>query len=83
MSETRSDRFPADLECVATARAGRYARMIEKHHFIGVFMSNTRPLMPAPGGTKALTVNNPSASAIQGLIDADDTVGVDVTRLLK
>ncbi|QTG16915.1 Ldh family oxidoreductase (plasmid) [Agrobacterium tumefaciens] len=43
--------------------AGRYARMIADRGCIGLVMSNTRPLMPAPGGAAALTGNNPIAIA--------------------
>ncbi len=43
--------------------AGRYARMIADEGAVGIVMSNTRPLMPAPGGAEALTGNNPLAIA--------------------
>ncbi|MGV3633860.1 MAG: Ldh family oxidoreductase, partial [Pseudorhodoplanes sp.] len=44
--------------------AGRYARLIAAHNCIGIVMSNTRPLMPAPGGAEAITGNNPIAIAL-------------------
>ncbi|QOZ52514.1 Ldh family oxidoreductase [Bradyrhizobium sp. CCBAU 53338] len=44
--------------------AGRYARMLADRGCIGIVMSNTRPLMPAPGGAEALVGNNPLAIAI-------------------
>lgn len=43
--------------------AGRYARMMADEGCIGMVMSNTRPLMPAPGGAEPLTGNNPIAIA--------------------
>lgn len=43
--------------------AGRYARMMAERGTVGVVMSNTRPLMPAPGGAQPLTGNNPLAIA--------------------
>ena len=44
--------------------AGRYARLMAEQNCIGIVMSNTRPLMPAPGGAEALTGNNPIAIAL-------------------
>ncbi len=44
--------------------AGRYARLIAEHGCVGMVMSNTRPLMPAPGGAEAITGNNPIAIAL-------------------
>jgi LDH2 family malate/lactate/ureidoglycolate dehydrogenase len=44
--------------------AGRYARLIAEENCIGIVMSNTRPLMPAPGGAEAITGNNPIAIAL-------------------
>jgi LDH2 family malate/lactate/ureidoglycolate dehydrogenase len=44
--------------------AGRYARLIANENCIGIVMSNTRPLMPAPGGAEAITGNNPIAIAL-------------------
>ncbi|MGW1420845.1 Ldh family oxidoreductase [Bradyrhizobium manausense] len=49
--------------------AGRYARMIAGEGCIGIVMSNTRPLMPAPGGAEALVGNNPIAIALPTLGD--------------
>ena len=44
--------------------AGRYARRIAEAGAIGMVMSNTRPLMPAPGGAEAMVGNNPIAIAV-------------------
>jgi LDH2 family malate/lactate/ureidoglycolate dehydrogenase len=44
--------------------AGRYARMMAARNCVGVVLSNTRPLMPAPGGAEALVGNNPIAIAL-------------------
>ncbi|MBX9823925.1 MAG: Ldh family oxidoreductase [Xanthobacteraceae bacterium] len=44
--------------------AGRYARLIAEQGCVGIAMSNTRPLMPAPGGAEAITGNNPLAIAL-------------------
>lgn len=44
--------------------AGRYARLMAAEGCIGLVTSNTRPLMPAPGGAEPLTGNNPLAVAV-------------------
>src|SRR6266511_2477827 len=44
--------------------AGRYARIMAEQNCVGIVLSNTRPLMPAPGGTEALVGNNPIAIAL-------------------
>jgi LDH2 family malate/lactate/ureidoglycolate dehydrogenase len=44
--------------------AGRYARMMAEHGCVGIVLSNTRPLMPAPGGAEAMVGNNPIAIAL-------------------
>lgn len=44
--------------------AGRYARLMADAGAVGIVMSNTRPLMPAPGGAQPLTGNNPLAIAV-------------------
>jgi LDH2 family malate/lactate/ureidoglycolate dehydrogenase len=44
--------------------AGRYARLMAEHNCVGVVLSNTRPLMPAPGGAEAMVGNNPIAIAL-------------------
>jgi LDH2 family malate/lactate/ureidoglycolate dehydrogenase len=44
--------------------AGRYARMMAEENCVGIVLSNTRPLMPAPGGAEALVGNNPIAVAL-------------------
>ena len=44
--------------------AGRYARLMAEHGCVGIVMSNTRPLLPAPGGAEALVGNNPIAMAL-------------------
>lgn len=46
--------------------AGRYARMLADRGCVGIIMSNTRPLMPPPGGAEAVTGNNPLAIAVPG-----------------
>jgi LDH2 family malate/lactate/ureidoglycolate dehydrogenase len=44
--------------------AGRYARLMADQGCVGIVMSNTRPLLPAPGGAEAMTGNNPVAIAL-------------------
>ena len=44
--------------------AGRYARMMAEHNCVGIVLSNTRPLMPPPGGAEAMVGNNPIAVAL-------------------
>jgi LDH2 family malate/lactate/ureidoglycolate dehydrogenase len=44
--------------------AGRYAAQAAGAGCIGMAMSNTRPLMPAPGGAEAVVGNNPIAIGI-------------------
>ena len=44
--------------------AGLYARMMADQGCVGIVMSNTRPLMPAPGGAEAMVGNNPIAVAL-------------------
>ena len=44
--------------------AGRYARLIAEQGCVGIVLSNTRPLMPAPGAAEAITGNNPIAIAL-------------------
>jgi LDH2 family malate/lactate/ureidoglycolate dehydrogenase len=44
--------------------AGRYARMLADEGCVGIVMSNTRPLMPPPGGAQAMVGNNPIAIAV-------------------
>jgi LDH2 family malate/lactate/ureidoglycolate dehydrogenase len=44
--------------------AFRYARAAARQGHIGIAMSNTRPLMPAPGGAQAVVGNNPLAIAV-------------------
>jgi LDH2 family malate/lactate/ureidoglycolate dehydrogenase len=44
--------------------AGRYARLMAEQNCVGIVLSNTRPLMPAPGGAEALVGNNPIAIAL-------------------
>jgi len=43
--------------------AGRHALEIAQSGCIGIVLCNTRPLLPAPGGAKALVGNNPIAIA--------------------
>lgn len=44
--------------------AGRHAAALANAGRIGIVMSNTRPLMPAPGGAQAVVGNNPLAIAV-------------------
>jgi LDH2 family malate/lactate/ureidoglycolate dehydrogenase len=44
--------------------AGRWARMMAEAGCVGVALSNTRPLMPAPGGAERVVGNNPLAIAV-------------------
>lgn len=44
--------------------AGRWALDLAAHGLIGIVMSNTRPLMPAPGGAQRVVGNNPMAIAM-------------------
>src|SRR5262249_15699484 len=44
--------------------AGRYARLMADEGCVGIVASNTRPLMPPPGGAEALAGNNPPAIAL-------------------
>ncbi len=44
--------------------AGRYARTIAERELVGIVMSNTRPMMPAPGGSFPVAGNNPLAIAV-------------------
>ncbi len=46
--------------------AGRWATMLSDRGLIGIVLSNTRPLMPAPGGAERLVGNNPLAIAVPG-----------------
>ena len=44
--------------------AGRWAQALADAGLIGIAMSNTRPLMPAPGGAERVVGNNPLAIAV-------------------
>ena len=44
--------------------AGRWARRIAQAGHLAMVMSNTRPLMPAPGGSERVVGNNPVAFAV-------------------
>ena len=44
--------------------AGRWARRIAEAGHLAMVMSNTRPLMPAPGGAERVVGNNPLAIAV-------------------
>ena len=44
--------------------AGRFARTLALNDCIGIVMSNTRPLLPAPGGAERVVGNNPVAIAV-------------------
>ncbi len=47
-------------------RAGRWAGQIADQGCVGIVLSNTRPLMPAPGGAERIIGNNPLAIAMPG-----------------
>ena len=65
--------------------AGRYARMIAEQNCVGVVLSNTRPLMPAPGGAEALVGNNPVAIALPsaGEFPAEADMALSATAMGK
>jgi LDH2 family malate/lactate/ureidoglycolate dehydrogenase len=44
--------------------AGHWARCMAEAGHVGVAMSNTRPLLPAPGGAERVVGNNPIAIAV-------------------
>lgn len=44
--------------------ASRWARLLAQTHCVGIAMSNTRPLMPAPGGSERVVGNNPISIAV-------------------
>jgi LDH2 family malate/lactate/ureidoglycolate dehydrogenase len=46
--------------------AGSWARQIAEAGNLAMVMSNTRPLMPAPGGAERVVGNNPMAFAVPG-----------------
>tara|TARA_B110001450_G_scaffold249604_1_gene267198 strand:- start:3807 stop:4862 length:1056 start_codon:yes stop_codon:yes gene_type:complete len=47
-------------------RAGRWAGQMADQGCVGIVMSNTRPLMPPPGGAERMIGNNPLAIAMPG-----------------
>ena len=65
--------------------AGRYARLMADQGCVGIVMSNTRPLMPAPGGAEALVGNNPLAIALptQGDFPAEVDLALSATAMGK
>jgi LDH2 family malate/lactate/ureidoglycolate dehydrogenase len=65
--------------------AGRYARMMAEQNCVGVVLSNTRPLMPAPGGVEALVGNNPVAIALPsaGEFPAEADMALSATAMGK
>lgn len=68
LAVARAKTFGAGIVAVRNAfhfgTAGRYARLIAAEGCIGLVTSNTRPLMPAPGGAEPITGNNPLAVAV-------------------
>lgn len=64
----RAARFGVGAVAVRNAfhlgAAGRYARTIARADCVGIVMSNTRPLMPAPGAAERVVGNNPLAIAL-------------------
>ena len=65
--------------------AGRYARLMADQGCIGIVLSNTRPLMPAPGGAEALVGNNPLAVALptQSEFPAEVDLALSATAMGK
>ena len=65
--------------------AGRYARMMAEQNCVGVVLSNTRPLMPVPGGAEALVGNNPVAIALPsaGEFPAEADMALSATAMGK
>jgi LDH2 family malate/lactate/ureidoglycolate dehydrogenase len=65
--------------------AGRYARMMAEQNCVGMVLSNTRPLMPAPGGAEALVGNNPIAIALPsaGEFAAEADMALSATAMGK
>jgi LDH2 family malate/lactate/ureidoglycolate dehydrogenase len=65
--------------------AGRYARMMAEQNCVGVVLSNTRPLMPPPGGAEALVGNNPIAIALPsgGEFPAEADMALSATAMGK
>ncbi|MEX3928515.1 Ldh family oxidoreductase [Paraburkholderia sp. BR10936] len=59
--------------------AGRYARALASDGCVGIAMSNTRPLMPAPGGAQSVVGNNPLAIAVPG----DDGMPVELDMAMS
>jgi LDH2 family malate/lactate/ureidoglycolate dehydrogenase len=68
LSVDRAKEIGASVVAVRNAfhfgTAGRYARLMAEQACIGIVMSNTRPLMPAPGGAETVVGNNPLAIAL-------------------
>jgi LDH2 family malate/lactate/ureidoglycolate dehydrogenase len=64
----RAQRFGAAAVAVRNGfhfgTGGAWASAIAKHGMVGIALSNTRPLMPAPGGAQPVTGNNPLAIAV-------------------
>lgn len=65
--------------------AGRYARMMAEQNCVGIVLSNTRPLMPPPGGAEALVGNNPIAIALPsaGEFAAEADMALSATAMGK
>ena len=64
----RSRAFGVAVSAVHTAThfgvSGRYARQAADAGLIGIVLCNTRPMLPAPEGAKAVVGNNPLAIAV-------------------
>src|SRR5438132_2719575 len=67
--------------------AGRYARMMAEQNCVGIVLSNTRPLMPAPGGAEAMVGNNPIAIALPSAgafpVEADMALSATATGKIR
>jgi LDH2 family malate/lactate/ureidoglycolate dehydrogenase len=74
----RAGRFGIGAVAVRNAfhlgAAGRYARAMARADCVGIVMSNTRPLMPAPGGAERVVGNNPLAIALPSAGEAPTEV---------
>lgn len=64
----RSREFGVAVSAVHTAThfgvAGCYARQAAEAGLVAVVLCNTRPMLPAPGGTRPIVGNNPLAIAV-------------------
>lgn len=68
LAATRARRFGISSVAVRNGfhfgTGSRWAGALAQQGLVGIAMSNTRPLMPAPGGAQAVVGNNPLAIAV-------------------